>query len=142
MRGNSFAMPKKSLKNSPDSFPCAREHETICCDTLENGLKINVSKTNLPGRKSQQTNAMCIHKNGREICQQDEVKYLGVTVDRNLSWKSHVQNLRRKCFAGLVFLHKHLPIRTRKLSTRVSLAHSWTIVKFCTTHPARFLVTR
>ena len=30
-----------------------------------------------------------IHINNSQICQKDEVKYLGVVIDKNLKWKPH-----------------------------------------------------
>ena len=36
----------------------------------------------------------------------EEVKYLGVTVDRQLTWKEHIDRVRKKCISGLSLLYK------------------------------------
>ena len=88
----------------------------------DNGLKINVSKTQLlvlsPPRRQEHAKTIKLCLKGEEIVQQEKVKYLGVIVDNKLNWKPHIQNLRRKCLAGLAFLRRygtHLPVNSRKL---------------------------
>ena len=67
------------------------------------GLWINVSKTNLlvlsPKRRSPASVSVTIK--GEEIMQQNQVKSLGVLVDKDLNWKAHIAKVRNKCFAGL-----------------------------------------
>ena len=71
-----------------------------------NGLKINVSKTQLlvlsPPRRQEQAKTITIHLKGEEIVQHETAKYLGVIVDNKLTWKPHILNLRRKCLAGQI----------------------------------------
>ena len=90
----------------------------------DNGLKINVSKTQLlvlsPPRREEHAKTIKLCLKGEETVQQEKVKYLGVIVDNNckLNWKPHILNLRRKCLAGLAFLRhygNHLPVNSRKL---------------------------
>ena len=87
-----------------------------------NGLKINVSKTQLlvlsPPRRQEHAKNITIHLKGEEIVQHETAKHLGVIVDNKLNWKPHILNLRRKCLAGLAFLRRHgthLPVHSRKL---------------------------
>ena len=73
-----------------------------------NGMKMNVAKTLLM--------VMCGHKKKHledkaQVCigeailpKQDSVKYLGVTVDKQLSWKLHVANIRRVCLGKVHML--------------------------------------
>ena len=52
---------------------------------------------------------------GEEIMQQDQVKYLGVIVDKDLNWKAHIARVRNKCFAGLSFLRRKHEIPTNRI---------------------------
>ena len=36
----------------------------------------------------------------------DQVKYLGVIVDKQLNWKRHIEQVRNKCLSGLAILCK------------------------------------
>ena len=36
----------------------------------------------------------------------DEIKYLEVIVDKHLSWRSHIEKVRKKCLSALAVLHK------------------------------------
>ena len=69
---------------------------------------MNVSKTNRlvlsPKRRSPVSVSVIIK--GEEIMQQDQIKYLGVIVDKDLNWKAHIVKVRNKCFAGLSFLRR------------------------------------
>jgi len=71
----------------------------------QNYLKINVEKTQLLllGGKSreQELERLRITLNGVEVGQHDHVKYLGVTIDSQLTWKQHVSQIRQKCFHAL-----------------------------------------
>ena len=67
-----------------------------------NTLKINVQKTQLLllGRRSGawELERVRISLNGTEIRHQDQVKYLGVMIDRQLTWKQHISCIRQRCF--------------------------------------------
>ena len=59
-----------------------------------------------------------IKVNGEVLRKCDNVKFLGVIVDRQLSSRDHVEAVERKCLGGLAQLHKvkdALPTRLRKL---------------------------
>ena len=66
-----------------------------------NGLRMNVSKTNLlvlsPKRRSPDSVSVTIK--GEEIMQQDQVKYLGVIVDKDLIGRF---TLRRRVTSALL----------------------------------------
>lgn len=36
----------------------------------------------------------------------DKVKFLGVKIDKHLSWKDHIEGMRKNCLGGLVQLHR------------------------------------
>ncbi len=55
---------------------------------------------------------------GTDIPQTDSVKYLGVTIDKDLNWKAHTEQVRRKSLAALSTIKRSssfLPSNTRKL---------------------------
>ena len=41
------------------------------------------------GEKKTENNMINIRINNSQICQKDEVKYLGIVIDKNLKWKPH-----------------------------------------------------
>ena len=68
-----------------------------------NGMQTNVAKTQLMAmrghKKKHPEDQVEVHTYiGEALLQkQDSVKYLGVTVDKHLNWKSHIANVRRIC---------------------------------------------
>ena len=64
-----------------------------------NKISLNVSKTELiifkPKRKLPDFN-MKIKLNGKRLYPTDSVRYLGVTIDSNLNWNSHVNAIATK----------------------------------------------
>ena len=56
--------------------------------------------------------------NNSQICQKDEVKYLGIVIDKNLKWKPHIDELTTcisKSVGMLYHLKKYLSINNLKL---------------------------
>jgi hypothetical protein len=69
-----------------------------------------------------------VHLNGTIIPQNKMVKYLGLTLDRRLTWKSHIQNKRKQM--GLLIKRMYWIIaRTSKLSLTNKLLIYKTILK-------------
>ena len=98
---------------------------------------MNVEKTQLMtlgGRSSQaKCQAITVELNGTTIPKANSVKYLGVTIDRDLNWKLHTSNIRKKAFAAIACIHRvsyHLPLNTRKMLYR-SLVLPY--VNYCST---------
>ena len=62
-----------------------------------NSLKMNVAKTQLMVLcgKSRQKSAQSVRVriSNRELPKQESVKYLGVTLDKNLKWKMHIDRI-------------------------------------------------
>ncbi len=88
----------------------------------DNGLTMNTQKTQfmvLSKRgRDKEVEKLQIKVNGEVLRKCDKVNFLGVIVDRQLSWKDHMEAVRRKCLGGLAQLHKvkdALPTRLRKL---------------------------
>lgn len=88
----------------------------------QNRLKLNVKKTQWMclARKNRKTEALNldVKMNGEVLQQCKKVKYLGVTIDNHLCWKDHIEEVRKKCFMGLIQLSKlrrSLPSSLKKL---------------------------
>ena len=98
--------PKSSLPNLISRL----EHSLSCLGDYFhlNGLKVNVSKFELIilGSKQNLRTLPNINVNYQGTCltPSSEVKNLGLTFDRHLSWDAHIKNLSRKCCGILVSL--------------------------------------
>ena len=97
---------------------------------------MNMEKTqfmslNWRGREKEVENLKTL-VNDEVLVRCDKVQFFGVTVDRQLNWKDHVEGVRRKCLCGLTQLHRvkeALPIRLRKLLYQTLILPTWTIVR-------------
>ena len=72
-----------------------------------NGLKMNVAKTQLMvlNRKSKdKAEQIQVKIDGTELNKQCSVRYLGVHIDKDLTWKVHVNYLRQTCLARLAMI--------------------------------------
>ena len=74
-----------------------------------NKISLNVSKTELiifkPKRKPLDFN-MKIKLNGKRLYPADSVRYLGVKIDNELNWKSHINAIATKLNRANVMLYK------------------------------------
>ena len=70
-----------------------------------NRLKINVGKTQLITLGGQsfkpKWQQVDVQLHGTTIPERDSVRYLGLAIDKDLSWKTHVSNVRKKAFAAI-----------------------------------------
>ena len=69
------------------------------------------------GKKKTVNNIINIHINNNQICQKDEVKYLGVEIDKILKWKPYVDELTTrlsKSMKMLYYLKKYHSINNLK----------------------------
>ena len=95
--------------------------ENIALWIEANGLRMNVAKTQLMTlrRKCLKPNQhITIELKGNPITEHDTIKYLGVTVDKDLNWKPHVAEFRRKTLAAIATIRRarcYLPVHTRKM---------------------------
>ena len=56
---------------------------------------------------------------GMALPQADEVKYLGVTISKDLKWNKHVANIRNKASGKLAFLQRNIKISSPKLKEQL-----------------------
>ena len=86
-----------------------------------NGLKMNVNKTQmmtLQRKSTKPAEAITVKIRGEEITHLNSIKYLGVVVDKDLNWKRHITEVRRKALAVIATIRRargYLPVQTRKL---------------------------
>ena len=87
----------------------------------QNGLKLNEAKTQmlLLGRKkrAKELDNVNVELKGQKVERCGKVKYLGVWIDEDLSWRDHIEAVRRKCYGGLAkisWLRDSLPAVTKK----------------------------
>ena len=87
----------------------------------ENGLKLNEAKTQMlllsKKRRAKELDNVVVRLKGHEVTRSDRVKYLGVWVDEGLTWKDHVEAVRRECCEGLAKLRRlrdSLPAATKR----------------------------
>ena len=83
--------------------------DTVCTWLWQNGMKINTSKTEMllcgdRRQLAQISRPACVMFLGQRLESKDEVKNLGVVMDRNLSWDSHIKRVSDRCFGILIGL--------------------------------------
>ena len=75
-----------------------------------NKLKLNGQKTQLlllsRKQRAKELEHVDIEMNGQKIERSKCVKCLGMLLDDGLTWKEQVQNVRKRCFAGLAKLRR------------------------------------
>ena len=62
----------------------------------ENGMRANPSKFQMMFLGHKRANKLCLNVNGQFILQNEEVKLLGVKIDRNLTFETHVKEMCTK----------------------------------------------
>jgi len=89
----------------------------------KNGLKLNESKTQMlllsRRKRAKELEKVVVKLNEKEVEWSEKVKLLGVWIDEGLTWKAHIEAVRRKCFGGLAKLRRlwdALPAVTKKTS--------------------------
>ena len=87
-----------------------------------NRLKINVGKTQLMTLGGQsfkpKWQQVDVQLHGTTIPERDSVRYLGLAIDKDLSWKTHVSNVRKKAFAAIGCIRRasqYLLVKIRKM---------------------------
>ena len=95
-----------------------------------NRLSLNVKKTKLlifhSKRKKIEQNSVSIKLSGNLLTPVENVKYLGMSIDNNLSWDAHVYNLSKKLGRAngiLAKLRHYVPLKNR-VSVYYAIFHS------------------
>ena len=84
--------------------------------------------------KSRQKSAQSVRVwiSNRELPKQESVKYLGVTIDKNLKWKMYIDGIRQKCLAKIAMIRRagaYLSRDVRKMLYQFVLPH----LEYCST---------
>ena len=78
------------------------DHEGVVSWVEQNGLKLNEAKTQmlLLGKKkrAKELDYVTVELKGQKVERCGKVKYLGVWIDEDLSWRDHIEAVRRKCY--------------------------------------------
>ena len=72
-------------------------------------LSLNLSKTKFmvfSNMHNIKNSNIQVSLQGANIERVKELQFLGVTLDENLNWKSHIENVRKKIFKNIAVLHK------------------------------------
>ena len=87
------------------------ELKEVCNWFKANKLFLNAKKTNLMflGTRFQTKNIddrFDIYLDGRKLSRVEEAKFLGITIDENLSWKKQIDNVCKLCARNSGVLNK------------------------------------
>ncbi len=65
-----------------------------------------------------------------ELKKRDCVKYLGVVIDRDLTWKAHIEGMHRQCMGKLAVIRRAGSHIRKLLYQAFILPHIWTIARW------------
>lgn len=106
----------KSLNDEIQTINSNLERLKIWC--FENKLTLNIEKTNFiiiknPQNKFQISQPLFI--NNTEINNAESIKFLGITIDKNLNWATHIENLRNTLRQNLGLIYVASTFLPRKI---------------------------
>jgi hypothetical protein len=110
-----------TLKEMNDNLQTDLDSVSTWC--RQNAMILNAQKTkainfSIKNTKSKNTDSSTLHLHNKEIEFTDTEKLLGVHVDKNLKWKTQIQNTIKKCNSQLYLLlriKQYLDLHSRKL---------------------------
>ena len=87
-----------------------------------NGMKMNVAKTQLmvlsQRGKRHEAESVQVKIDDVQLEKQDCVKYLGAMIDKDLSWKPHIERMHKQCMSKLAVIRRsgaYLPCHIRRM---------------------------
>ena len=110
--------------------------DTMCTWFLQNGMMVNASKTEMlmcgdRRQLAQITRPACVTFLGERLESTDEVKNLGVIMDKNLTWESHIKRVTDRCFGILIGLANAKHVLPREVLPRLVDALVMSHVRYC-----------
>ena len=102
----------KCILYADDTTLLFRRHEdiendyTLLCEWFQdNALKLNLEKTQfIEFNKKHNQQSTIIHINNNQFLVVDKIKFLGVYIDKDLSWNSHIEYIRKKIRTNIFLL--------------------------------------
>ena len=90
----------------------------------KHNLKVNTTKTNMMVFNFNRSTTFepCVMINGSPLDVIESTKFLGVTIDKHLTWQPHVENLKRKVNSSLFLLKRMTSLSP--LETQIQIFHS------------------
>lgn len=118
-----------------DEVQIAAQNELILINSFLNSkqLLLNLTKTNFLSFHTKQNRNKpnpSITINSQAISQLKETKFLGLHIDENLSWNSHVSNLEKKVSAGLFGLRIMSKFCSTEVLKTIYFAHIHSHISF------------
>ena len=110
--------------------------DTMCTWFLQNGMKVNASKTEMlmcgdRRQLAQLTRPACVTFLGERLESTDEVNNLGVIMDKNLTWERHIKRVTDRCFGILIGLANAKHVLPREVLPRLVDALVMSHVRYC-----------
>ena len=110
--------------------------DTMCTWFLQNGMKVNASKTEMLmcGDRRQLTQIArpaCVTFLDGRLESKEEVKNLGVVMDKNLTWESHVKRISDRCFGILIGLANAKHVLPREVLPKLIDSLVMSHVRYC-----------
>ena len=110
--------------------------DTMCTWFLQNGMKVNASKTEMlmcgdRRQLKQITRPACITFLDERLESKEEVKNLGVVIDKNLTLESHVKRISDRCFGILIGLANAKHVLPREAMPKLIDSLVMTHVRYC-----------
>jgi len=135
---HSFADDTNILVSSSDLNELnSKLNSVLCCNSIwfqNNQLVLNLNKTHIVKFASSKllNYPLNIVYNNRALTVAENIKFLGMHLDCNLSWKSHTDNLIKKLISICLMLRKLLPTVNVKVIHMVNLAHFYSHISYDT----------
>ena len=110
--------------------------DTLCTWFLQNGMKVNASKTEMlmcgdRRQLKQIERPACITFLDERLESKEEVKNLGVVIDKNLTWESHVKRISDRCFGILIGLANAKHVLPREVMPKLIDSLVMSHVRYC-----------
>ena len=110
-------------------------NSVLCCISewfQNNQLILNLNKTHIIKFTSSKllTYPLKIAYNNRALTVTENIKFLGMLLDCNLTWKSHIDDLIKKFSLICIMLRKLLPPVNVKMLLVVYFAHSYSQISY------------
>ena len=110
--------------------------DIMCTWFLQNGMKVNASKTEMlmcgdHRQLARISHPECITFLGERLESTDEVRNLGIVMDKHLTWEGHIKHVSDRCFGILIGLATAKHVLPREVLPRLIDALVMSHVRYC-----------